>query len=111
MNTLISDIEPPAELMKTQTRDRKIAQELQVTYDVQRQAQIQRQTLERETAIAGMQGEVVRSEQMVQIAEKNALAQAESAKVKLRRCAQRRSPSRRDTCDGRSRSCGDALPR
>jgi uncharacterized membrane protein YqiK len=65
--------------MKTQT-DRKIAQELQVTYDVQRQAQIQRQTLERETAIAGMQAEVVRSEQMVQIAEKNALATAESAK-------------------------------
>ncbi|HEX2876507.1 MAG TPA: SPFH domain-containing protein [Polyangiaceae bacterium] len=79
IDTLIGDIEPPAELMKTQT-DRKIAEELQVTYDVQRQAQIQRQTLERETAIAGMQAEVVRSEQMVQIAEKNALAQAESAK-------------------------------
>lgn len=79
IDTLIGDIEPPAELMKTQT-DRKIAEELQVTYDVQRQAQVQRQTLEREMAIAGMQAEVVRSEQMVQIAEKNALAQAESAK-------------------------------
>jgi len=79
IDTLIGDIDPPAELMKTQT-DRKIAEELQVTYDVQRQAQVQRQTLERETAIAGMQAEVVRSEQMVQIAEKNALAQAESAK-------------------------------
>jgi len=79
IDTLIGDIEPPSELMKTQT-DRKIAEELQVTYDVQRQAQVQRQTLERETAIAGMQAEVVRSEQMVQIAEKNALAQAESAK-------------------------------
>jgi uncharacterized membrane protein YqiK len=79
IDTLIGDIEPPAELMKTQT-DRKIAEELQVTYDVQRQAQVQRQTLERETAIAAMQAEVVRSEQMVQIAEKNALAQAESAK-------------------------------
>ena len=79
IDTLIGDIEPPAELMKTQT-DRKIAEELQITYDVQRQAQVQRQTLERETAIAAMQAEVVRSEQMVQIAEKNALAQAESAK-------------------------------
>jgi uncharacterized membrane protein YqiK len=79
IDTLIGDIEPPAELMKTQT-DRKIAEELQVTYDVQRQAQVQRQTLERETAVAGMQGEVVRSEQMVQIAEKNALAVAEAAK-------------------------------
>jgi uncharacterized membrane protein YqiK len=92
IDTLIGDIEPPAELMKTQT-DRKIAEELQVTYDVQRQAQIQRQTLERETAIAAMQAEVVRSEQMVQIAEKNALAQAESAKgeaaaVRLRAEAQ-----------------------
>jgi len=79
IDTLIGDIEPPAELMKTQT-DRKIAEELQVTYDVQRQAQVQRQALERETAVAAMQAEVVRSEQMVQIAEKNALAQAESAK-------------------------------
>ncbi len=33
IDTLIGDIEPPAELMKTQT-DRKIAEELQVTYDV-----------------------------------------------------------------------------
>lgn len=79
IDTLIGDIEPPAELMKTQT-DRKIAEELKVTYDVQRLAQVQKQTLERETAIAAMQAEVVRSEQMVQIAEKNALAQAESAK-------------------------------
>lgn len=43
--------------MKTQA-DRKIAEELQVTYDVQRQAQVQRRTLEHETAIAGMQSEV-----------------------------------------------------
>jgi uncharacterized membrane protein YqiK len=79
IDTLIGDIEPPAELMKTQT-DRKIAEELKITYDVQREAQVQRQTLERETAIAAMQAEVVRSEQMVQIAEKNALAQAEAAR-------------------------------
>jgi hypothetical protein len=36
--------------------------------------------LERETAVANMQAEVVRSEQMVRIAEKNALAAAEKAK-------------------------------
>lgn len=79
IDTLIGDIVPPAELMKTQT-DRKIAEELQRTYEVQRQAQVNRQQLERETSIANMQGEVVRSEQMVAISAKNALAAAEQAK-------------------------------
>ena len=69
IDTLIGDIMPPAELMKTQT-DRKIAEELQRTYEVQREAQMQRQELERETAIANMQAEVVRSEQEVRIAER-----------------------------------------
>src|SRR5262249_28747516 len=87
IDTLIGDISPPAELMKTQT-DRKIADELQRTYDAQREAQIRRQMLERETAAANMQAEVVRSEQNVRIHEKNAEAQvavargqAESARV------------------------------
>lgn len=79
LDTLIGDIQPPAELMKTQT-DRKIAEELQRTYDVQREAQVKRQQLERETSIANMQGEVVRSEQMVRISERNALAMEETAK-------------------------------
>jgi uncharacterized membrane protein YqiK len=79
IDTLIGDIQAPAELMKTQT-DRKIADELQRTFDVQREAQIERQHLERETAIANMQAEVVRSEQMVRISEKNALAAAENAR-------------------------------
>jgi uncharacterized membrane protein YqiK len=79
IDTLIGDILPPSELMKTQT-DRKIAEELQRTYDVQREAQRRRQDLERETAVANMQGEVVRSEQMVRISERNALAFAEGAK-------------------------------
>ncbi len=79
IDTLIGDIQPPAELMKTQT-DRKIAEELQRTYDVQREAQVKRQQLERETSVANMQSEVVRSEQMVAISEKNALAVAETAR-------------------------------
>ncbi len=79
IDTLIGDIQPPAELMKTQT-DRKIADELQRTYVVQREAQVQRQLLERETSVANMQGEVVRSEQMVAISQKNALAMAETAR-------------------------------
>ena len=79
IDTLIGDIVPPAELMKTQT-DRKIAAELERTYDAQREAQVKRQTLERETAVANLQNEVVRSEQMVRIAQQNALAAAETAK-------------------------------
>lgn len=84
IDTLIGDIQPPAELMKTQT-DRKIAEELQRTYDVQREAQVKRQQLERETSVANMQSEVVRSEQMVAISQKNALAVAETAKGEAQR--------------------------
>jgi uncharacterized membrane protein YqiK len=88
IDTLIGDIAPPPELMKTQT-DRKIAEELERTYDAQREAQIKRQTLERETAVANMQNEVVRSEQMVRISERNALAteaaaKGEAAAIRLR---------------------------
>src|SRR4029077_4502018 len=79
LDTLIGDIVPPPELMKTQT-DRKIAEEMQRTFDMQRQAQVKRQELERETAIANMQGEGGRSEQMVRITQKQALAVAEEAK-------------------------------
>jgi uncharacterized membrane protein YqiK len=79
IDTLIGDIVPPAELMKTQT-DRKIAGELERTYDAQREAQVKRQALERETAVANLQSDVVRSEQMVRIAQQNALGTAESAR-------------------------------
>jgi uncharacterized membrane protein YqiK len=79
IDTLIGDIVPPEELMKTQT-DRKIAAELERTYDAQREAQVKRQALERETAVANLQNEVVRSEQMVRIAQQNALSAAEAAR-------------------------------
>jgi uncharacterized membrane protein YqiK len=88
IDTLIGDIAPPAELMKTQT-DRKIAAELERTYEAQREAQVQRQALERETAVANMQSEIVRAEQMVQISERNAVAteaaaKGEAAAIRLR---------------------------
>ena len=79
IDTLIGDIAPPAELMKTQT-DRKIAEELERTYDAQREAQIKRQALQRETSVADLQAEVVRSEQMVRVAKQNAMAAAETAR-------------------------------
>jgi uncharacterized membrane protein YqiK len=79
IDALIGDIQAPAELMKTQT-DRKIAGELQRTYDAQREAEIKRQALARESAVATMQDEVVRSEQMVRIAQTNASAAIEAAR-------------------------------
>src|ERR1035437_6485018 len=71
VDTLIGDITPPESLMKTLT-DRKIAQEQEVTFETQKKAQIQRQTLEKETAIAEMQKEVVKANQGVEIADRNA---------------------------------------
>jgi uncharacterized membrane protein YqiK len=79
IDALIGDISPPAELMKTQT-DKKIADEMQRTYDAQREAQMRRQMLERETAAANMQAEVVRSEQQVLIQEKVAEARVAAAR-------------------------------
>ena len=59
IDTLIGDIHPPAELMKTLT-ERKIAEEQKKTYEVQEAAQKQRQLLVRETATAEIQLEMVR---------------------------------------------------
>ena len=78
IDTLIGDIQPPAALMQTQT-DHKIAQEQEKTYEVQRMAQTQRQQLVRETALADIQQEMVKSEQSVKIAELQASAQIQTA--------------------------------
>jgi uncharacterized membrane protein YqiK len=78
IDTLIGDIQPPAALMQTQT-DRKIAQEQEKTYEVQKMAQTQRQQLVRETALADIQQEMVKSEQSVKIAELQASAQIQTA--------------------------------
>jgi uncharacterized membrane protein YqiK len=71
VDTLIGDITPPPALMETLT-SLKIAQEQIITFENQKKAQIQRQSLEKETAIAEMQKEVVKAEQSVNIAERNA---------------------------------------
>jgi uncharacterized membrane protein YqiK len=81
VDTLIGDITPPEALMKTLT-DRKIAEEQQTTYDTQRLAQGKRQEYEKANAIADMQKEVVRSEQSVTIAERNAAASVKEAEGK-----------------------------
>jgi uncharacterized membrane protein YqiK len=78
VDTLIGDIVPPEELMKTLT-DRKIAEQERVTYETQRQAQVVRQQLEQATALAVTQAKVVDAERQVAIAEFNAQANVKSA--------------------------------
>jgi len=88
IDTLIGDITPPAELMKTQT-DRKIAEEEKKTYEIQEAAQCQRQELVRATALANIQQQMVDADQGVRIAElhaqsaiKKASGEAESTKLR-----------------------------
>jgi uncharacterized membrane protein YqiK len=78
VDTLIGDIAPPESLMKTLT-DRKLAEEQKVTYDTQRMAQETRQDLEKETAIADIQKQIVQADQGVQIAERVADAAVKKA--------------------------------
>ncbi|MDH4474722.1 MAG: SPFH domain-containing protein [Fluviicola sp.] len=87
VDTLIGDIVPPESLMKTLT-DRKIAEEQKVTYETQKQAQETRQGMEKETAIADMQKDIVKAQQSVEIAERTANAavkksEGEATSVKL----------------------------
>ncbi len=78
IDTLIGAITPPAQLMQTLT-DRKLAEEQRKTYSVQEEAQKQRQQLVRQTELADIQQQVVKSEQGVNIAE--LLAQASIKKA------------------------------
>lgn len=78
VDTLIGDIVPPASLMKTLT-DRKIAQEEELTFETQKKAQEKRQGVEKETAIADMQKEIVKAQQSVEIAERTANATVKKA--------------------------------
>lgn len=92
VDTLIGDIIPPESLMKTLT-DRKLAQEQKVTYDTQKMAEETRQTLEKETAIADIQKEIVKADQGVEIAERTAdaavkKATGEASSVKLQATAE-----------------------
>jgi uncharacterized membrane protein YqiK len=78
IDTLLGDINPPAQLMQTQT-DRKIAEEQRKTYEMQEMAQKQRQQLVRQTSLADIQHQVVGAEQGVRIAELQANAQVKQA--------------------------------
>ncbi|MBE2268934.1 MAG: flotillin family protein [Anaerolinea sp.] len=78
IDTLIGEIRPPDALMRTLT-DRKIAEEQQKTYQVQEEAQKQRQQLVRQTELADIQQQVVKAEQGVSIAELQAQSKVKEA--------------------------------
>jgi uncharacterized membrane protein YqiK len=78
VDTLIGQIKPPPELMKTLT-DRKIAQEREKTYGAERAAERQRQELVRETSLANIQTQLVSAEQGVHISQMQANARANRA--------------------------------
>ncbi|MBI1281185.1 MAG: flotillin family protein [Anaerolineaceae bacterium] len=78
IDTLIGKIVPPPALMQTLT-DRKIAEEQNKTYQVQEEAQTQRQQLVRATSLAEIQQEMVKSEQGVSISELEAKAEIKRA--------------------------------
>ncbi len=78
VDTLIGDIVPPEELMRTLT-DRKIAEQERVTYETQRQAQGVRQELEQAKALADTQARVVDAERKVTIAQFEASASVKFA--------------------------------
>jgi uncharacterized membrane protein YqiK len=87
VDTLIGDIVPPESLMRTLT-ERKLAEEQKVTYETQMKAQETRQALEKETAIAEIQKDIVKADQGVLIAEriadasvKKALGEASGVKI------------------------------
>ncbi|MXV16616.1 SPFH domain-containing protein [Hufsiella ginkgonis] len=106
VDTLIGDIVPPEALMKTLT-DRKIAQEEEKTYDNQRMAQEKRQGVEKETAIADMQKEIVKAQQSVEIAQRAADAavkksEGEATSLKLQVTAEAEATKLRASAESES---------
>lgn len=78
VDTLIGDIVLPKELLDTQTQ-RKLAEEMTKTYQIQQDSQKQKEALNRQAAITEMQSAVVASEQNVKIAQQQAEAKVKSA--------------------------------
>ena len=84
VDTLIGDIVPPSDLMKTLT-DRKLAQQNKVTFDNQKLAEDARVEFEQAKATASTQAEVVAAERKVAIAEFNAQASVKTAEGDAKR--------------------------
>jgi uncharacterized membrane protein YqiK len=78
IDTLIGDITPPPELMKTLT-DRKIAEQEEITYATQKTAEVVRKDLEQARSMANTQAKVVDAERTVVIEEFKANAKIKTA--------------------------------
>jgi uncharacterized membrane protein YqiK len=83
VDTLIGDITPPLDLMKTLT-DRKLAEQQKITYDTERMAEDTRKELQQARALADTQARVVDAERSVTIAEFAAQANVKKAEGDLR---------------------------
>ncbi len=83
VDTLIGDITPPADLMKTLT-DRKLAEQQKITYDTERMAEDTRKELQQARALADTQARVVDAERSVTIAEFAAQASVKKAEGDLK---------------------------
>lgn len=78
VDTLIGDIVPPQELMKTLT-DRKIAEQSEITFETQRKSEDVRKSLQQAKSMADTQAQVVNAERQVQINEFQAKAAVKKA--------------------------------
>lgn len=78
VDTLIGDMAPPEELMRTLT-DRKIAQEQQATFATQMTTEDARTKLQKAKALADTQADVVSAERRVQIADYDAQSAVKKA--------------------------------
>ena len=92
VDTLIGDIVPPEAIMKTLS-ERKIAEEQQITFKAQKMSEETRQAFQKEKSIADIQPEIVKANQGVEIAEKNADAEikratGEAQSIKLKASAE-----------------------
>ena len=83
VDTLIGDIVPPDDLMKTLT-DRKIAEQERITFATQKDAETVRKELEQARSMAETQSHVVNAERQVQINEFQAQATVKKAEGEAR---------------------------
>lgn len=78
VDTLIGDIVLPQELLATQTQ-RKMAEEMKITYEIQEKSSKQQESLNRQSALTEIQNRIVEAEQGVNISKLKANQQAEAA--------------------------------
>ncbi|NMF62393.1 hypothetical protein DP113_18860 [Brasilonema octagenarum UFV-E1] len=89
VDTLIGEIDLPEQLEKILT-DRKIAQEMRITIQAERETEKELQNLEYEKAVTKKQADLVKAQEDVKIAELNAIAAKYGIEVEVGRVRQLR---------------------